>query len=143
MLWGPVGLERPIDSMTCKLTPATKIDLTPIFVEPRTKSSPMCRCPFLSKSAVFGQKWREMEVSSQKLPFFGHKLSNQEMPKNTSTQVVSHACPEVLPAKLAGHGPRYTMTSCNGPLRGPNHEWPQEDVKNNHPTPWSKTIYTV
>ena len=30
-LWGAVGLEKLVDSMTCKLFPATKIDLDPGF----------------------------------------------------------------------------------------------------------------
>ena len=31
-VWGAVGLEKPIDSMTCKLTPTTKIDLEPVLL---------------------------------------------------------------------------------------------------------------
>ena len=30
--WGAVGLETLIDSMTCKLSPATKIDLEPVWL---------------------------------------------------------------------------------------------------------------
>ena len=100
------------------------------------KAQKIVRDPNKSKKPMI------MIDSNPKWPFFGQTWTNrQEMPRNTSTQV-GRPCMSrgSFQPNKAGHGPRYSMTSCNGPLRGPNHEWPQEDVKLNPPTPWSKTI---
>ena len=38
----PVGLEKLVDSMTCKLSPTTKIDLAPLFWRVQLRSSKAC-----------------------------------------------------------------------------------------------------
>ena len=110
---------------------ATKIYLTPLFFEPRTKVPPCVDGPFF-KMFRFWQKMERNGGFESKMTVF--------CAENDQT---GGAQDYFQPSWPAMHGPRYTMTSCNGPLRGPNHEWPQEDVKINPPTPWSKTIDTL
>ena len=65
-LWGAVGLEKPIDSMTWRISPSPVFLLGPGFARAR-----------LVHESEKLQKPREMLDSSRKWPFFGHKLSHQ------------------------------------------------------------------
>ena len=78
-LWRPVGLEKLVDSMTCKLTPTTKIDLEPVLLrsgsfQHQKKAHKIVRHPkkskktgdndrFDSKNAVFCAKMEEPRMA--------------------------------------------------------------------------------
>ena len=101
--WGPVLLEKLVDSMTCKLPPTTRLSFSPVLRRPGP-----ARLVRRSKKV---QTPRIMLVSTPKMPFFGQKRT-------------------IHSPKLAGHAPRYTQPSSrmsaknaipkpNWPLRGP------------------------
>ena len=69
-VWGsgrPVGLEKLVDSMTCKLTPTTKIDLAPVFWEVR-----------LVRNSKTQKKRRIIIASTPKTSFFAIEMEDAQ-----------------------------------------------------------------
>ena len=82
--WGPVLLEKLVDSMTCKLPPTTRLSFSPVLRRPGP-----ARLVRRSKKV---QTPRIMLVSTPRRPFFGQKRT-------------------IHSPKLAGHGWRYSQAS--------------------------------
>ena len=77
-VWGAVGLEKPVDSMTCKLFPSPIFLLRPVLtrsgmVQNQKKAHKIVRHPKKSKKPGI------IDVSTPKMQFFWQKMTNPEM----------------------------------------------------------------
>ena len=95
MLWGPVGLEKPIDSMTWRISPTTKFSSAPSFprvrlgpARPRSKNPQKTEGNggFQSKMACLGINWPVRDFQSYTGPSWPAKPSVHESKKVQKTE---------------------------------------------------------
>ena len=151
LLWGsgrPVGLEKLVDSMTCKLSPTTKFDLAPSFPEVQRMFSHVSLAVF-SRFAV--RRSKKVQKTGDNARFatknavfprkngrFTHPSWTMDGPRYTQASPSECQKNRHSQAKLALPRPRNLATD---PQVGPTGLWHQEDVICNPPAPMVKEVY--